>query len=52
MKIVVLMGSPNNNGSSAYLAENFIRGAKEQGHAVKRINAAHVNVSPCTGCMV
>lgn len=51
MKIVVLMGSPNENGSSAHLAENFMRGAKEQGHTVKKINAAHVNVSPCTGCI-
>lgn len=51
MKIMVLMGSPNENGSSAHLAENFIRGAKEQGHTVKRIDAAHVNVSPCTGCI-
>ena len=49
MKIVVLMGSPNNSGSSALLAENFIRGAQEQGHTIKRIDAAHVNVSPCTG---
>lgn len=49
MKIVVLMGSPNNDGSSAYLAESFIRGAQEQGHTVKRIDAAHVKVSPCAG---
>ena len=48
---MVLMGSPNSSGSSALLAENFIRGAKEQGHTVKRIDAAHVNVSPCTGCI-
>lgn len=44
MKIVVLMDSPNNNGSSACLAENFIRGAKEQSHTVKRINAAGIRV--------
>ncbi len=44
-KIAVLMGSPNNNGSSAHHAENFIRGAKEQDHTVKRINAAHVSVT-------
>lgn len=48
---MVLMGSPNSSGSSALLAENFIRGAKEQGHTVKRIDAAHVNESPCTGCI-
>lgn len=51
MKIVVLMGSPNKNGSSAHLAESFIRGAQESGHTMKRIDAAHVKVSPCTGCI-
>ena len=29
MKIVVLEGSPNKNGSSNLLAGNFIRGAEE-----------------------
>lgn len=51
MKIVVLMGSPNKNGSSAHLAESFIRGVQESGHTMKRIDAAHVKVSPCTGCI-
>lgn len=32
MKIVVLEGSPNKNGSSNLLASEFIRGAKEAGH--------------------
>lgn len=44
MKIVVLMGSPNKSGSSALLAENFIRGAQEQGHTIKKIDAAHLSL--------
>ena len=32
MKIAVLKGSPNMNGSSNMLADNFISGATEAGH--------------------
>lgn len=31
MKIVVLTGSPHRHGTSALLADEFIRGAKESG---------------------
>ncbi len=34
MNIIVLEGSPNRNGSSNLLAEQFIRGAAEAGHSV------------------
>lgn len=51
MKIVVLEGSPNKNGSSNLLAENFIRGAEEAGHSIQVIDAAHANIYPCTGCI-
>lgn len=51
MKIVVLMGSPNKNGSTGLLAEEFARGAREAGHSVERIDAAHADVHPCTGCI-
>lgn len=51
MNIVVLEGSPNKKGSSNMLAENFIRGAEENGHQVEVIDSARVKVSPCTGCV-
>ena len=51
MKIVVLEGSPNQNGSSNLLASAFIRGAQEAGHTVEVIDAAHANLHPCTGCI-
>ena len=38
MKIVVLTGSPRKNGNSAYLVEQFIKGAKENGHEVFRFD--------------
>lgn len=49
MKIVVLEGSPNKRGSPDPLTEEFIQGAKETGHSVEIINAAHANLHPCTG---
>lgn len=51
MKIVVLQGSPNRNGSSQLLAESFRRGAEEAGHTVELIDAAHSSIHPCTGCI-
>ena len=46
MKILVLEGSPNRHGSSNFLAEEFIRGAKEAGHAAEVIDAAHADLHP------
>lgn len=51
MKIVVLKGSPNINGSSNMLADNFIKGAQEAGHSVKEFDVANADISPCTGCV-
>ncbi len=51
MKILVLGGSPNKNGSTQILIENFARGAKEAGHTVTVLNVAHMDVRPCTGCI-
>ena len=51
MRIVVLEGSPNKNGSSNMLANKFIEGAEKSGNSVKVISAPHINISPCTGCI-
>jgi len=32
MKITILMGSPNRNGSTSLLVNEFVRGAEEAGH--------------------
>lgn len=50
MKIVVLEGSPHKKGSSNMLAEQFIQGAKEAGHTVQVLDAAHMDIHPCLGC--
>lgn len=51
MKIVILEGSPNRQGSSNMLADAFIKGAKEVGHEISVISAAYSKISPCTGCV-
>lgn len=51
MKIVVLQGSPNKEGSTDILVREFTRGAQEGGHSVTRFDLADMNISPCTGCV-
>ena len=51
MRIVLLEGSPNRQGSSNMLAGCFKEGAEEAGHTVEIIDAAHANIHPCTGCI-
>ena len=51
MKIIILEGSPNKNGSSNLLADCFRRGAEEAGHSVEIVDTAHANIHPCTGCI-
>ena len=51
MRIVILQGSPNKDGSTAILAEEFARGARRAGHEVERIDVADAGVEPCRGCV-
>ncbi len=50
MNIAVVEGSPHRQGSSNLLAEQFIRGAREGGHSVTVLDAAHMDIHPCMGC--
>lgn len=50
MKVVVITGSAHKNGTSNYLAEQFIKGAEEAGHSVFRFVAAQKSVHPCIAC--
>ena len=50
MKIAVIKGSPHKKGSSNMLAEQFIKGAAENGHKIIELDAAHMNIHPCLGC--
>ncbi len=49
-KAVVITGSPRRRGTSFVLADNFIRGLKEQGADVYRFDAAFERVTACSGC--
>ncbi len=51
MKILVLQGSPNLDGSTALLAHEFALGAQEVGHDVEIVDVAALDVAPCTGCV-
>ena len=51
MKILVLQGSPNANGSTAILAREFAVGAREAGHDVAVVDVAALDLAPCTGCV-
>ena len=50
MKITVITGSPRKNGTSNYMADEFIRGAEESGHEVYRFDSAKKDVKHCLGC--
>ena len=50
MNIVMITGSAHKNGTTALLAEEFIKGAEEAGHSVYRFDAAYKNVHPCIAC--
>lgn len=50
MKVTVITGSAHKKGTSALLADEFIRGVQENGHEVFRFDAAFANVKGCLGC--
>ena len=51
MKIIILQGSPNVDGSTAMLAAEFANGAREAGHDAEIVNVASLDIEPCTGCV-
>ncbi len=51
MKIIVLFGSPNENGSTKLLVNEFERGATEVGHSVEIFDCTKANIHACTGCV-
>lgn len=50
MKILVITGSPHKKGTSALLADEFIKGAEEKGHNVFRFDSAFEELHPCVAC--
>lgn len=50
MNILVLKSSGNKNGSSNMLADEFTRGARENGHNVVAYDIFRADIRPCLGC--
>ena len=49
-KVTVITGSPHRRGTSFLLADEFIRGVREQGAEVFRFDSAFRRVTACSGC--
>ena len=49
-KIVVITGSPRENGNSFAMTDAFIKAAEAKGHTVTRFDAAMKNVGGCRAC--
>ena len=50
MKILVLKSSANRKGSSNTLADEFIRGAKENSHEITEYDVFRADIRHCLGC--
>ena len=48
-KIVVITGSPRENGNSFAMTDAFIKAAEAKGHHVTRFDAAMRNIGGCSG---
>lgn len=49
--ILIISASPRANSNSDALCDEFMRGAKEAGHAVEKIRLSEKNIKYCTGCL-
>lgn len=52
MRIVILLGSPHRQGTTARLAAAFEKGALDAGHAVETVYVPGEKIAPCLSCGV
>lgn len=50
-KVIILSASPRKGGNSDLLCDQFMLGAKEEGHEVEKIFVCDMNIKYCIGCM-
>lgn len=50
-KVLILSDSPRKGGNSDLLCDEFMRGAKEFGNNVTKINVDNKKISPCCACL-
>lgn len=48
--ILILTGSPRQNGNTNILTDAFVEGAKENGNVITRINVCKYKISGCVSC--
>lgn len=51
-KILIIRTSPRKGGNSDRLADEFARGAREQGHSVEEVSLTGKEIAFCKGCLV
>jgi multimeric flavodoxin WrbA len=51
MKALIITGSPHMNGTTSFLADEFISAATDAGNEAVRFDTAKLDIHPCTGCM-
>lgn len=49
-KVLILLGSPREDGNSTRLAFAFADAASRKGHAVQSIRVSALDIAPCNGC--
>lgn len=49
-KVLILSSSPRRGGNSDLLCDEFMRGTKEAGHEVTKMNIACLNIAHCKAC--
>jgi multimeric flavodoxin WrbA len=50
MKVLAISSSPRQGGNSDVMCDQFLRGAKQAGHTVKKIRLQEHHIAPCTAC--
>ena len=50
MKVLVIHGSMRKNGNTSILADEFLRGAKDAGHEVEKVELRDKKFGDCFGC--
>lgn len=49
-RVLLLTGSPRDNGNSSAMAGAFERKAESEGHQIRRFDTAHMRVGGCDAC--
>lgn len=50
MKVVAVLGSPNERGNSSVIVKEILRGAADAGHQVVTYDINKMNIKGCQGC--